>query len=310
MTLAGTRLVHQAAFYRGTDELVRTVVPFVEQGLRSGEATVAVATDDVVGVLKSALSGARGLAVLDAEEIFTRPIDALEAYRSVTEAELDAGAARVRLLAEVVPRAMRRWESWAWLEAACNRVLAGLPLSALCLYDEDALPDAVLDVGRRTHPRVYTGARAAENEHFVPPERLLDRVARRELGAVPTRAPDLHLPDARDVPRARQALEEFVREVPTSRAEDLVGAVSELLTNALGHGRPPVTLDVWWEGRTLVGVVGDTGSGIDDPVAGFLPPVGPVGGSGLWLARHLVDHLTFGRHDGRFVVLVEVREPL
>ncbi|MFP5334387.1 MAG: anti-sigma factor RsbA family regulatory protein [Actinomycetes bacterium] len=309
MTLPGNRMEHQAAFYRGHDELLDVVVPFMEEGLTTGEATVAVATEDTVAMLKSALGGARALAVLDAEEVFTRPIDALAAYRSVTEAELDAGAGRVRLLAEVVPHAMSGWERWAWLEAASNRVLAGLPLSALCLYDEQALPEAVLEVGRRTHPRVYTGTSVADNDDFVPPERLLGAVVRRELGAVPARAPDLYVSDVPDVRTARWTLEHFLMGLPGSRAEDVVGAVSELLTNALGHGRPPVTLDVWLEGPTLVSVVGDAGPGISDPMAGYAPPGGPLAGSGLWLARHLVDHLTFGRQDGRFTVLVETRKP-
>ncbi|MFZ5870879.1 MAG: anti-sigma factor RsbA family regulatory protein [Actinomycetota bacterium] len=307
MIPAGSRMAHQAVFYRSHDDLLQAVVPFLEEGMAAGEATVAITTEDVAARLKAALNGERRLAVMDAREVFSRPIDALEAYRAVTEAELEAGARRVRLLGEVAPGTMGSWYRWAWFEAASNRLLAGLPLSALCLYDEQALSPAVLDVGRRAHPAVRAGDGWRDNHDFVPPESMLRPLGRQELEDLPTQTPDLRLVDVTDSTAARRELATVVRRLAGARGDDLVGAVSELLTNARQHGRPPVGLDLWCRDGTLVCVVSDGGPGIDDPLVGFQPPLLPDAGAGLWLARNLVDHLTIGRTGDRFAVLVELR---
>jgi anti-sigma regulatory factor (Ser/Thr protein kinase) len=79
---------------------------------------------------------------------------------------------------------------------------------------------------------------------------------------------------------------------------DLSLAVTEVLTNALVHGSPPVQVHVYDEDRTWVWHVQDGGGLPVDPLAGLLPPVGPADhGYGLWLARQLVAAVDVGCDD-------------
>jgi anti-sigma regulatory factor (Ser/Thr protein kinase) len=92
-------------------------------------------------------------------------------------------------------------------------------------------------------------------------------------------------------------------QLPGTRRNDLVAAASEIVINALVHGRAPVGVRLWTTpGRALI-AVRDAGDGFDDAFAGYLPPgTGHEGGMGLWLARQLCDHVDTVRQEGGFVV--------
>jgi anti-sigma regulatory factor (Ser/Thr protein kinase) len=76
----------------------------------------------------------------------------------------------------------------------------------------------------------------------------------------------------------------------SDRAGDLVLALDELLANAQEHGRPPVEVDAWSDGRLIVEVT-DHGEGFDQPRIWRNHPPEPSGrrGRGLWIVRQLVD---------------------
>src|SRR5207237_1352203 len=57
-------------------------------------------------------------------------------------------------------------------------------------------------------------------------------------------------------------------------AHDLVFAASEVTTNALRHGRPPVRIRLWSTTGQAVCTVTDAGPGFDEPLAGYLPAHG------------------------------------
>ncbi len=85
----------------------------------------------------------------------------------------------------------------------------------------------------------------------------------------------------------------------------LIGAVSEVVTNAHDHGKGPVVLRAWVEPTQIVVTIVDCGSGPADPRAGSRPVERPPGqgGLGLWLARQLCDDLVFGQGpNGGFTV--------
>jgi anti-sigma regulatory factor (Ser/Thr protein kinase) len=85
---------------------------------------------------------------------------------------------------------------------------------------------------------------------------------------------------------------------------EFVFAVSEVATNALRHGRPPVLVRAWVTPSRVLCAVTDQGAGIDDPFAGYLPAHSDPaqGGRGLWLARRLCDHVTLRRTSAGFTV--------
>jgi anti-sigma regulatory factor (Ser/Thr protein kinase) len=76
------------------------------------------------------------------------------------------------------------------------------------------------------------------------------------------------------------------------RAADLVLALDEIIANAQEHGRAPVMVDAWNDGRLIV-EVSDAGTGFDRTSVWQTHPPEPLGarGRGLWIARQLADHL-------------------
>ncbi|WP_406038413.1 ATP-binding protein [Micromonospora sp. NBC_00898] len=88
---------------------------------------------------------------------------------------------------------------------------------------------------------------------------------------------------------------------------DIVVAVTEVATNGLVHGAPPVRS--WHRGDTLIVQVADSGGQRIPPTAGFHRPgsAGRVGGRGLWLARQLADVVTV--HSGASGTSVRLHFP-
>ena len=73
------------------------------------------------------------------------------------------------------------------------------------------------------------------------------------------------------------------------RASGIVLAVHELVVNAIGAAGS-AEISTWTENRTLVWEVADTGPGLSNPIAGYVPPDQGAGSSrGLWLARSIAD---------------------
>ena len=102
--------------------------------------------------------------------------------------------------------------------------------------------------------------------------------------------------------QARHAVTSIGRgQVPDTAVQDLVIGVSEAVSNAWRHGRPPVTARIWAApGRILVRVH-DTGPGPADPLAGLVPAWASPGrqGAGLWLIHVLgLDAALIRSRDG------------
>jgi anti-sigma regulatory factor (Ser/Thr protein kinase) len=74
------------------------------------------------------------------------------------------------------------------------------------------------------------------------------------------------------------------------RASDLVLALDELIANAQEHGRPPIEVSCWIDGRVVV-EVSDVGEGFDRARVWDTHPPEPYGqrGRGLWITRQLTD---------------------
>ena len=89
--------------------------------------------------------------------------------------------------------------------------------------------------------------------------------------------------------------------------DHLVFAVSEVVTNALIHGRRPVRSRLWTAADRIVVTVTDRGDGPADPVAGLLPVIGTCSaGLGLWLTHQLCSHVTLDTTDDGFTIRLVV----
>jgi anti-sigma regulatory factor (Ser/Thr protein kinase) len=113
----------------------------------------------------------------------------------------------------------------------------------------------------------------------------------------------LNLPrDASAVAFARLELRRLGDELPAGRQADLQLVVTELVTNALVHGRGAIRLEVQVAARRVRGEVADEGGGF----AYELRARGPESASGRGL--QIVAALTseWGVHDGRSIVWFEI----
>jgi len=92
---------------------------------------------------------------------------------------------------------------------------------------------------------------------------------------------------------------------------DLVIGVSEAVSNAWRHGRPPVMVRIWTASGRMLVRVHDTGPGPGSPLAGLAPAwAGPgLHGAGLWLIRMLGLDATLIRSRDGFTVRLAAGQP-
>ena len=218
---------------------------------------------------------------------------------------------------------------------------AEFPLWGLCAYDTRITPGPVLDDVARTHPHLATADGRWINPRYQDPAEFLTRRPPSQGDPVETASPpviDLMDPTpaaARDaVHTAGMIRPDTVRPDPTAPStiqveapqpatpqretppldaadvEHLVFAVSEAVTNALIHGRPPVRFRLWTAPDRIVATVTDRGDGPADPFAGLLPVTDTCsGGLGLWLTHQLCSHVTLDTTDDGFTIRLIVGTP-
>jgi anti-sigma regulatory factor (Ser/Thr protein kinase) len=293
------KMVHETLLYRSDDELVQGLVPFLGDALADGHPAVVVTTTANSTLLRDALGAdANSVSFIDSASWYTRPARAIARYRALIDDHLAAGARRLSVVGEVVfGRTERDHRTWVRYESMLNTVFASDPVHILCPYDERRLPHGLIAAAAQTHRIVRHRSSASRSLDYRTPEQLLDEVRELPTDPPPNRTPlvGLHIEHA-DLPAAREAIREAGARagVEGLRLEQLVLAANEIVTNALVHGAPPVSVQVWSDGQRLVCQVADKGPGIDDPLAGFRPPArheGPEGQMGLWIARQLCDEL-------------------
>jgi anti-sigma regulatory factor (Ser/Thr protein kinase) len=283
---------HEALFYRGDEGFLRGTLPFVQDGLRDGEAVLVAVTATRAEQLRAALGDAAAdVQFIDMHELGHNPARAIPAWREFLAAHADDDTP-VRGIGEPVwpGRSEAELEECVRHESLLNTTFAYGPVwSLLCPYDLDALDERQIQNARLTHPAVMHEGVSRRSDAYLP----LHRAPNVLTGALP------------DPPREREELAftfrglGAVRNLVSSCADragvgedardDLVLAVNELVTNSVQYGGGGGTLRIWTEDDALVCDVRDRGY-IIDPLAGRIaPPVDQHGGRGLWLVNHLCD---------------------
>lgn len=305
---------HEAVCYASDDELLAIAVPFLLGGVAAGEPTVVSLGERTTALLSAELGGVEGILFQAAGPLYARPAAAIRSYQDLMAGYVARGAEQIRVIGQIPPLGLgATWDWWSRYEAVINKAYAPYPLWSMCAYDTRVTPSHVLEDVARTHPinaepgdihrasPHYRGAAAFLGEDRVVPPDPIEQL---------TPAVDLVGPAPGD---ARHALAGTSHEHLANDAfEDFLVAVSEVVTNAIEHGSPPVRLRCWAAPDRLVVSVTDGGAGPGDPFAGLLPAAkAPHGGLGLWLAHQLCDHVTFGRNaEGDFVVRLTAGLPL
>jgi anti-sigma regulatory factor (Ser/Thr protein kinase) len=291
-------LRHDAFLYDCDDAFVAQMGAHLAAGLRAGAHALAVTTEHNIGLLRESLGADSGNVVyIDREQWYQHPARVLAGFDRVVRDAEAAGAPSVYAIGEVrfgtTPRERDRWTAY---EATIDRALADCRLEVICPYDERVLPAAVLAGACATHEHVITDARrpsafyadaaAVVRAHTPAPE---------PLPQLRTLAP----PDGTRALRELLAAEMTAEGVPDAAARDMLLAAGEVFTNARQHGGGATSLSVGRVGTHFVCEIGDAGAGLDDPLAGYLPPRrSQRSGAGLWVARQATSAVELLRPDG------------
>jgi anti-sigma regulatory factor (Ser/Thr protein kinase) len=184
-----------------------------------------------------------------------------------------------------------RVRDWARHESVVNVAFASLPVTLICPYDAQALPQDVLNHARDTHPEIVSAAGVTPSSSYEDPRDFCERLD--STVEVQSREPSMEMMfGLGDLQAVRRLVGSFAINAGLSgaRTEEIVLAVNEIATNALLHGQPPATVRAWNADEEIILEVVDAGEGIPDALAGQLPPPAQgLGGRGLWLTRLLCD---------------------
>ena len=283
-------LRHDALVYDSDEQLVERMAPFLREGLEEGPA-IAVLTRRHWSLLREELgSDADAIAFTDCHDFYIRPIDAVAGYDATMTDLLESGAASARVVAEIPLQPTHgAWAEWISYEAIVNRALADRPGHITCVYATETTPDHVIDAVWRTHPHVEAST-PEDRPHYHDPRDVVAAHAPRRASAL-----DLPALASTDDPlefRELLAAELTAARASGSRVVDMLVAASEVFENARRHGGGASRVRAGLIDGWFVCEIEDRGPGLDDPLAGYLPPrPEEARGEGLWVARRLVRRL-------------------
>ena len=308
---------HGALLYRDPSEYVEGVGGFLRDGLREGDLVLVAVSPERRRWLREELGGdAAAVDFVGGDEPYRRLGPVFHALVDRLERRRAAGDGRVRIVNELALAPAPSGHASAYArhhmryEAASNYIYERFGTVALCPYDAERLPDAVLEDAVRTHPLLLRGAHDRRNERFVDPraflrERVLAPAALADADGWPIeKIGDIAAVRAHALARASAA------GLAGRALEDLELAVSEVATNAFLHGRPPRRLWTYVAEGHVVCRVRSDGAQAGDPLGPYLPPdPRDFGGRGLWLAHQLCDVVEVAGAGEVTDVLLLVRLP-
>jgi anti-sigma regulatory factor (Ser/Thr protein kinase) len=292
---------HVAVYHEGADDLAEQLVPEVARALADGSAVLICSPREVWRRIAARLGQASEAIEYVPDEIrYAHPNVALRILHDFARDRTRGGAPAAWSIGSIpFDGDAARNADWVRYERAVNEVLQHLPLRAVCTYDLASTPPELLDEARSTHSNcdgTVASGRHADGEPATLPITL------------PAVEPfmRLHVHSSRS---ARHTVAEAYRELIGDDAlGDLTLIVSELVSNALTHGAPPVTLSAWHRPADATSVidVSDHGRGIDDPFVDLRPPRQRPGGAGMWivgqLSERVTSHVVHGIHHVTAVV--------
>jgi anti-sigma regulatory factor (Ser/Thr protein kinase) len=230
-----------------------------------------------------------------ADDWYVQPSQTIAAWQRLLIEGAANGVDHTRIVGEVRFGATADLQtSWTRYESALNAVFEHTPAWIVCPYDARALPADVIDQAWRTHPTMWNSTRL-KSDRYELPARLLAEIA--EPGRAVTGPPSLELFIDDQLSDLRGSVRALAHEadLPRARVEELVLAVTELAGNTVRHAGGGGRLALWITPQGVVCEVTDQGGGVQDPLAGFVPPEPSASaGMGLWIARQLSDSFAIG----------------
>ncbi|WP_046471519.1 sensor histidine kinase [Allosalinactinospora lopnorensis] len=290
--MAGERaLSHNALLYKDTEEFLSVAVPFVRAGLEAGDAVAVYLTEASLETMREALgSDASSVQFADSANAYTHPVRTLSASVAFINA---LAPRRMRVVAgEILESNPRRsWPEWFRFEWFCNTAVKDARLTTLCCYNRSFLPPEAVEYARQTHPATLTGNERTENPGVTGTGSVSTAFGRQPLPSSPQTAASMHV-DPADLHTVRNFIADQARRygMAPGPLQDLLVAVTEVVTNAIRHGTSPITLRSWSGESDLFCEIVDSGDWRPDDFIGWMPPQSASEpGFGLWGVRMLCD---------------------
>jgi transcriptional regulator with XRE-family HTH domain len=169
-------LEHRLLTYGSDEEYLAAAIPFFAEGMERSDCLLAVTSEEQTELLRDSLADrADGVEFADSAEWYRSPSTAMDGYRTFVNEKLEAGAAWIRIVAEIAPerRSDAEIPAWTRYESFVNLAFASSPTSFICTYDDRSWPTDVIDDARRTHPDITHGTDASANPAYRGPEDFL-----------------------------------------------------------------------------------------------------------------------------------------
>ena len=145
-----TGYVREIGFYSSDQEFHDLITPFAFGGLEAGEPLLFAYDEHKTCLLRDWLPDDPGFTYIPDAGAYATPAKALGSWRRLVEQHLAAGAPRVRIAGNVPhPGYGQPYSGWDRYEAAIDRALGDLPVSAPCLYATRIAPVEVLETALR-----------------------------------------------------------------------------------------------------------------------------------------------------------------
>ena len=283
---------HEALFYAGDGEFVTRCRAFVEEGLERDEPVLVMVGRRKLDLLRDALGErAADVSFQDMEVVGRNPARIIPAWSRFVAEQTKDGERGMRGIGEPIwaDRAANELSECQLHESLINLAFAAAnSFRLVCPYDTRALPKDVIAEARRSHPLVSDGGAPSPCSDY----RGIENVAGEFGGTLPEPPAEAErltvtvegLRQARDLVR-RRAVEAGLDQ----RADDLVLAVNEILSNSLAHAQGDGLLRVWREPDGIVCEVRDSGHIVQPLIGREEPVLGQIGGHGVWLVNLVCD---------------------
>jgi hypothetical protein len=276
---------HEALLYAGEHDLVAAVSAFVRGGQAAGEPTLVLVGQRKVELLREELGNdVEGVQLGDIAEVGRNPARIIPAWRMFVARNAGPGV-RLRGVGEPIfpERSAQELVEAHRHEALLN--LAFLDTSAfwlVCPYDIEALPAAVIDEARRTHPLVAHGDLRGQSADYHG----IDAISAPFDTPLPPRpAAAWQIPfDPSTVDELPRVIAEHAAEagLAVPRRIDLVVAAAEIARNSCSG-----SVYLWSDGRAVLCEIHGHGP-LDGPLDDREPPR-ESNRMGLWVANQLCD---------------------
>jgi len=287
---------HVALVHHGTHDLSRLLAPSLHRAAAERAAVLLCLDTPAAAQLRTDLGSlCESFTFRPADSRYISPGVAMAALHDFVIDSMASGALTVWSIGAIPLNGDGRDQKWIRYEHAVLNIFAELPLRTICLYDAETTPTPIRDSVRLTHQST-TGDWVDGAECQPAQPEWVDR---------PQRAPDLvlHNPTPQAV-RATLA-DRFGNGLPQQTLENLQLVASELVTNAIIHGAPPVEVSIWQYPTETELEIRDRGTMRIHPYADLRPlEGGPHGGFGLWTIGQLADSVNITRNtDGNTVTV-------